>query len=80
MLTSLVQVLGSLWRFVFWFFVALLALILAILLGSYGAWYLAWVLGTGMMVLIAAAGGALLDSQEEAEVTDPSSASYPLRH
>lgn len=70
MLTKLVRALGRLWRFVFWFAVALVALILAILLGSYGPWYLAWVLGTGMMVLIAAAGGALFDNQEERGTVD----------
>ncbi|MGA7801703.1 MAG: hypothetical protein WCC36_12925 [Gammaproteobacteria bacterium] len=45
--------------------VSLVVLFLVILLGEKGAWYFAWVLGTVMIVLISAAGGALLDTQEE---------------
>lgn len=38
---------------------------LAAVLGAHGAWYFAWLVGTAMIVLISAAGGALLDTQEE---------------
>lgn len=51
--------------FVFFFLLALLALFLAIVLGYRAPWYFAWVLGTAMIVLIAAAGGALYDTEEE---------------
>ncbi|MDA8362453.1 MAG: hypothetical protein M0Z84_01240 [Gammaproteobacteria bacterium] len=46
--------------------ISLVMVFLVILLGEKGAWYFAWVLGTVMAVLISAAGGALLDAQEEA--------------
>jgi len=38
-----------------------------VILGDYGAWYFAWLVGTVMIVLVAAAGGALLDVQESSE-------------
>ncbi|GEM_PF-3209659 len=44
---------------------ALLVLFLAIVLGDRAPWYLAWVLGTGTIVLVAAAGGAMYDAQQE---------------
>jgi len=52
-------------RFVLYFVIALVLLFLVILLGEKGAWYFAWMLGTVMIVLIAAAGGALLDAQQD---------------
>jgi hypothetical protein len=52
-------------RFVLFFGIALVAILLAIILGDYGAWYLAWLLGTGLIVLVSAAGAALLDTQEQ---------------
>jgi ABC-type transport system involved in cytochrome c biogenesis permease component len=52
-------------RFVLYFGIALVAILLAIILGDYGAWYLAWLLGTGLIVLVSAAGAALLDTQEQ---------------
>jgi hypothetical protein len=51
--------------FVFWFTVGLVALFLAIVLGESGAWYLAWVLGTVMMMLIAATGTVILDVEDD---------------
>ncbi|WP_423822653.1 hypothetical protein V5738_01620 [Salinisphaera sp. SPP-AMP-43] len=54
-------------QFVFWFVVALIALFLAIVLGERGAWYLAWVLGTVMIILIAVAGTVMLDVRYEDE-------------
>ena len=44
---------------------AVVVLLLAVLLGDQGAWYFAWLVGTAMIVLVAAAGAALLDAQEE---------------
>lgn len=52
-------------RLLLYFVIALIVLFLVILLGEKGAWYFAWVLGTVMIVLISAAGGALLDTQEQ---------------
>ena len=57
-------------RILLYFVISLVTLFLVILLGQRGAWYFAWVLGTVMIVLIAAAGGALLDAQEEAKQND----------
>lgn len=51
--------------FSLFFAVALLALFLAIVLGNEAPWYFAWVVGTAMMILIAAAGAALFDTQED---------------
>ncbi len=44
---------------------ALLMILLGIILGEAGAWYFAWLLGTGVIVLVAAMGGVLLDAQDE---------------
>lgn len=52
-------------QFVVWLIIGLIALFLAILLGQQGSWYLAWVLGTAMIVLLAVAGTILLDAQDE---------------
>jgi len=47
--------------------IAAVVIVLAVILGDYGAWYFAWLVGTVMIVLVAAAGGALLDVQESSE-------------
>lgn len=44
--------------------IAAAVIVLAAILGELGAWYFAWLVGTTMIVLISAAGAALLDSQE----------------
>ncbi|MEJ2480157.1 MAG: hypothetical protein P8Y78_08250 [Acidihalobacter sp.] len=46
---------------------ALLLIFLTIILGEFGPWYFAWIIGTVMLVLISAAGGAMLDTQIEQE-------------
>lgn len=51
--------------FVLFMVLALLLILLGIILGEAGAWYLAWLLGTGTIVLVAAVGGVLLDAQDE---------------
>lgn len=43
--------------------IALLAIVLAVILGETGAWYFAWLLGTVVIVLVSAAGGVMLDAQ-----------------
>lgn len=40
------------------------AVFLAVVAGDYGPWYFAWLVGTTMIVLIAAAGAVLYDTQE----------------
>jgi len=49
--------------FLFWLLIAVVAIALTIVLGERGAWYFAWVLGTVMIVLIAAAGTAIIDAR-----------------
>lgn len=46
--------------------VAVLAVLLAVILGDYGPWYLSWVLGTGFMILVATSAGVLFEAQEDA--------------
>jgi len=38
-------------------------LLLAVLAGDYGPWYFAWLVGTTMIILIAAAGAVMFDAQ-----------------
>jgi len=58
---------GTAVRFLMYLGIAGLVILMAIILGDYGAWYFAWLLGTVMLVLVSAASGALLDTQEEHE-------------
>ncbi len=51
--------------FLLFMFLAIVVILMAALLGDLGAWYFAWLVGTAMIVLISAAGAALLDTQEE---------------
>ena len=51
-------------QFVIYLVIALLAILLGVVLGDYAPWYFAWLVGTVMLVLVAAAGGAWLDAQE----------------
>ncbi|TAN07629.1 MAG: hypothetical protein EPN38_05385 [Rhodanobacteraceae bacterium] len=51
--------------FLLFLLLAVIVIILAAVLGDLGAWYFAWLVGTVMIVLVAAAGAALLDAQEE---------------
>lgn len=52
-------------HFVLYMVAAVAVIVLAALLGAVGAWYFAWLVGTTMIVLISAAGAALLDVQED---------------
>ncbi len=52
-------------HFLLFMLIAVLVIVMAVMLGDSGAWYFAWLIGTAMIVLIAAAGGALLDAQDE---------------
>ncbi|HUW98086.1 MAG TPA: hypothetical protein VMV40_04475 [Acidiferrobacter sp.] len=53
------------WYSVLFLVLALLVIVLGVILGEVGEWYFAWLIGTPLIVLIAAAGAALLDAQEE---------------
>ncbi|MFG1403607.1 hypothetical protein [Xanthobacter sediminis] len=48
--------------------VAGLAVLLGIIIGDYGPWYMCWFLGTGLMILVAASSGVLFEAQEDAAV------------
>ena len=62
--------------FVLFMFLAAVVILLAAMLGDLGAWYFAWLIGTAMIVLVAAAGAALLDTQEE-QAADRSGSAPP---
>jgi hypothetical protein len=47
-----------------------IAIVIGVIIGDYGAWYFSWVVGTIMIVLVAAAGGVLLDTQESEKAAD----------
>lgn len=51
--------------FLLFLLLAFVVIVLAVMLGDLGAWYFAWLIGTVMIVLVAATGAALLDAQEE---------------
>ncbi len=51
--------------FVLFLLIAIVITVLAAILGDEGAWYFAWLIGTTMIVLVSAAGGAMLDAQED---------------
>lgn len=53
------------WRFVLAMIIAVIAILVGIILGDYGPWYLSWLLGTGFMILVAALGGVLFEEQED---------------
>lgn len=52
-------------QFVVYMLIAIVTIVLAVILGDYASWYFAWLVGTMMIVLVAAAGGAFMDAQEE---------------
>lgn len=54
-------------RILVFIIIAMLLIVMGIILGDYGPWYFAWLLGTVMIVLVSAAGGALMDTQLEDE-------------
>ena len=54
-------------KILLYFVISLWLIFLGVILGDYGPWYFAWLVGTVMIVLISAAGGALMDTQLEDE-------------
>lgn len=51
-------------------FITILAVVIAVMIGENGHWYMAWVLGTGFMILVAATGGVLLEQQDRDDQKD----------
>ncbi len=64
-------------RYVIAMGVAVLAIVMGVILGEYGPWYFSWFLGTGFMILVAAAAGVLYDAQEAADETTASDTGDP---
>ena len=54
----------TLLQFLLFLAAAVIAIVLGVVVGDYGAWYFSWLIGTIMIVLFAAAGGVLFDAQE----------------
>lgn len=54
-------------KFIIAMAVAVFAVVIGVILGDYGPWYLSWFLGTGFMVLVASAAGVLFETQDDAE-------------
>ncbi|MGC8509096.1 MAG: hypothetical protein ACP5NM_12655 [Thiomonas sp.] len=52
-------------QFLIYLLIAIVVIVLGVILGDAASWYFAWLVGTVMIVLISAAGGAFLDAQEE---------------
>ena len=52
-------------QFLAYLLIAIIVIVLGVILGDYASWYFAWLVGTVMIVLVAAAGGAWMDAQEE---------------
>jgi len=46
--------------------IAVIGVLIAVILGDYGPWYLSWLLGTGFMILVAVSAGVLFEAQEDA--------------
>jgi len=54
-------------KFLVYFVIAAVILLLSILLGDMAPWYFAWILGTVMIILIAVSGAVLFEGQAEAQ-------------
>lgn len=52
-------------QFLIYMLLAVVAIVMGVILGDYGSWYFAWFVGTAMIVLVAAAGGAWMDAHDE---------------
>lgn len=61
-------------RYVIAMGIAVVAIVIGVILGDYGPWYFSWFLGTGFMVLVAAAAGVLFEAQEAADAGDAATA------
>jgi hypothetical protein len=59
-------------QFLMFMVVAVIAIVLGVVIGDYGAWYFSWLIGTATIVLFAAAGGVLFDAQEKERAREDS--------
>lgn len=59
-----------LYRIVILLILAVIMILITVIMGDYGPWYLSWLLGTGFMILVAAMGGVLYEDQEERRLQD----------
>jgi len=59
-----------LYRIVILLILAVIMILITVIMGDYGPWYLSWLLGTGFMILVAAMGGVLYEDQEERQLQD----------
>jgi hypothetical protein len=66
-------------RFAITFSITCVVILIAVILGDYGPWYFAWLLGTGFMVLVATSGAVLLDAQDEARRGANTSRGEPMK-
>jgi hypothetical protein len=52
-------------QFMLYLAIAVVAIVIAVIVGDYGLWYLSWLIGTALIVLAAAAGGVLFETQQQ---------------
>jgi len=55
----------TLLHFLIFMFIAVVAIVIGVIIGDYGSWYFAWLVGTGMIVLVSVVAGVLFDAQED---------------
>ena len=52
-------------QFLIYMLLAVVAIVMGVILGDYGSWYFAWFVGTALIGLVAAAGGAWMVAHDE---------------
>lgn len=57
-------------QFLVYMLLAVIAIVFGVILGNYGSWYFAWFVGTGMIVLVAVAGGTWMDTHDDVAGSD----------
>ncbi len=55
----------TLFHFLIFMFTAVVAIVIGVIIGDYGSWYFAWLVGTAMIVLVSVVAGVLFDAQED---------------
>jgi cyd operon protein YbgT len=58
----------GLFKFIAYFVIAMIILLMCIVLGYNAPWYFAWLLGTVMIILIAVSAAVLFEGQEEEQI------------
>jgi hypothetical protein len=54
--------------FLLFMLIAVVAIVIGVIIGDYGSWYFAWLIGTVMIILAAAGAGALFDTKEDEQM------------